>query len=161
MRSDHTFHLPLPVDQAWSRLTDLTSVAETTTDGTYRGTLAGHPYRASFLERDDLDHRLLLTARTDPGPARAAISATLHPADSGTRVDVQVDLTDATTTPETVAELIDNLATRLTSPPEPPQPPPPAPPQAPHPSPLRRLALPASIALAAALTGYLLGRHRS
>lgn len=156
MRSDHTFHVALPVEAAWRRLTDLSPVADSETGGTYRGTLDGHRYRASFLERDEVDHRLVLAARTEPGAARAMITARLHPSGAGTRVDVHLDLTGAAPPESRIAELL----TRLTSPPEAAHVP--APGGAPSrdaPSRLRRAALPAAVATAAGVTGFLLVRR--
>lgn len=166
MRSDHTFHIALPVEETWRRLTDLSPIADSATGGTYRGTADGHSYRASFLERDELDHRLVLTARTDPGATRATITASLHPSGAGTRVDVRLDLTGTAPPEPRISELI----TRLTSPPEathapapggaPHRPEPPGPAPA-HPAPtvLRGAAGPACLAVIAGVVGFLLGRH--
>ncbi|HEY3684582.1 MAG TPA: SRPBCC family protein [Streptosporangiaceae bacterium] len=112
MRLEHTFHVALPVAEAWSLLTDPPRIAgclpgahlDATVDGAYRGGLSTRigpvtaTYRgsASFLERDDVDHRAVIAARgreeRGSGTASATITARLRPSDGGTRVEVATDL---------------------------------------------------------------------
>lgn len=112
MKLENTFEVTLPVDETWRLLQDLRKVApclpgahlDDVVEGEYRGGLstkigpitADYTGHARFLERDDLDHRAVIQARgreqRGSGTAAATITATLHPAASGTRVDLATDL---------------------------------------------------------------------
>lgn len=182
MRGDHTFHVALPVEETWRRLTDLSQVAACVPgtrvgevrDGTLHATLGRHEVTASFLERDEVDHRLVLAARTRNGTATATLTARLHGAADGTRVDLHLYLTGtAGPAPETVDALLTDLTSHLTSPPEPQArrgpvhdapapggaPPGPDPGEA-WPGTVRRAAVPAGVAVVAGVAGFLLGRRR-
>ncbi|WP_165978601.1 SRPBCC family protein, partial [Actinomadura darangshiensis] len=112
MRLENTFHVSLPVEEAWTLLTDLPRIApclpgahlDEVVDGEHRGGLStkigpiNARYRgtARFVERDDVDHRGVIEARgreeRGSGTASATVTAALRPEDGGTRVDVTTDL---------------------------------------------------------------------
>jgi carbon monoxide dehydrogenase subunit G len=109
---EHSFSVPVGVDQAWAVLLDIERVAPCmpgaaldTVDGdeftgsvkvrlgpiglTYKG-------RARFVEKDEVAHRAVIDAQGKDtrgnGTAAAKVSAALHPHDSGTRVEVSTEL---------------------------------------------------------------------
>lgn len=109
---DHEFRVPLPVEQAWAVLTDLPKVArclpgaylDTVLDGRYDGGLSTRigpisaKYRgtASFVERDEIDHRAVVEARGQEekgsGTATALITLALAPEGDATQVQVRSEL---------------------------------------------------------------------
>lgn len=112
MKLDNTFEVPLPLRDTWELLQDLPRIApclpgahlDDVVDGEYRGGLstkigpinARYTGKARFLERDEVDHRAVIEAKgreeRGSGTAAATITATLHPAGSGTRVDISTDM---------------------------------------------------------------------
>jgi carbon monoxide dehydrogenase subunit G len=113
VKLDNTFYVHLPVDQAWSLLTDLPRIApclpgahlDETVDGRYNGGIrtkigpvtARYAGSATFAERDDVGHRAVIQAHGSEeqghGAATATIVATLRPEHEGTTVDVSTELT--------------------------------------------------------------------
>ena len=112
MELQHSFSVPVGVDQAWAVLVDIEQVAPCmpgaaldTVDGdeftgsvkvrlgpigiTYKG-------KARFVEKDEVAHRAVIDAQGKDargnGTASATVTATLHPQDDGTRVEVNTDL---------------------------------------------------------------------
>jgi carbon monoxide dehydrogenase subunit G len=108
----HSFSVPVDVDRAWAVLVDIEQVAPCmpgaaldTVDGddftgsvkvrlgpiglTYKG-------KARFVEKDEAAHRAVIDAQGKDargnGTAAATVTATLHPQDAGTRVEVNTDL---------------------------------------------------------------------
>jgi carbon monoxide dehydrogenase subunit G len=113
MRLEHTFVLPADVDTAWTRLLDIEQVAPCmpgatldTVDGdSFTGQVKvklgpiGLTYKGSarFLERNDADHRAVVSASgretRGPGTAEATVTASLETAGADlTRVRVITDL---------------------------------------------------------------------
>lgn len=108
MQLSNTFDVALPPGDAWTLLTDLPRIApclpgahlDGVTDGSYHGGLsvklgpitADYSGAAEFLERDDIAHRAVIAARgrekRGSGTAQATITATLHPHEAGTRVEL-------------------------------------------------------------------------
>ncbi|WP_406015953.1 SRPBCC family protein [Streptomyces sp. NBC_00984] len=113
MQLQNSFTVPVPVDEAWRALLDIEHVSQCmpgatveefdgdTVKGsvkvrvgpitvTYRGT-------ATFLEKDDAAHRMVLSARggevRGQGTASATVTAALTGHDGGTAVSVTTDLT--------------------------------------------------------------------
>jgi carbon monoxide dehydrogenase subunit G len=109
---EHSFTVPVDVDEAWRVLLDIERIAPCmpgaaldTVDGddftgsvkvrlgpiglTYKG-------KASFVEKDDVAHRAVIDAQGKDargnGTASAKVTATLTPAGSGTAVAVVTDL---------------------------------------------------------------------
>jgi len=113
MRLDHSFTVPVPVDDAWRVLLDLPKVAPCLPgaalreyDGdSFTGTVKvkvgpiGLEYNGTgrFVERDEAAHRAVIEASgrdvRSPGTARATVTATLVPEGAGTRVEVATELT--------------------------------------------------------------------
>src|SRR5207248_1989319 len=107
------FRVPLPVDDAWTVLTDLERIAPcmpgTTLEGVegdeYTGTVkvkvgpitAQYRGKARFLEQDQSEHRAVLRAEgretRGQGNAAATITATVTPDGDGSAVKVVTDLT--------------------------------------------------------------------
>ena len=112
MELQHSFSVPTDVDRAWAVLVDIEQVAPCmpgaaldTVDGddftgsvkvrlgpiglTYKG-------KARFVEKDEAAHRAVIDAQGKDargnGTASATVTATLHPQDDGTRVEVNTDL---------------------------------------------------------------------
>jgi len=108
----HSFSVPVDVDRAWAVLVDIEQVAPCmpgaaldTVDGdeftgsvkvrlgpigiTYKG-------KARFVAKDQVAHRAVIDAQGKDargnGTASATVTATLHPQDDGTRVEVNTDL---------------------------------------------------------------------
>jgi len=108
----HSFSVPVDVDRAWAVLVDIEQVAPCmpgaaldTVDGdeftgsvkvrlgpigiTYKG-------KARFVEKDQVAHRAVIDAQGKDargnGTASATVTATLHPQEDGTRVEVNTDL---------------------------------------------------------------------
>jgi uncharacterized protein len=109
---EHSFSVPVGVDQAWAVLLDIERVAPCmpgavldTVDGdeftgsvkvrlgpiglTYKG-------RASFIEKDEVAHRAVIDAHGKDargnGTAAAKVTAALHPQEGGTLVEVTTEL---------------------------------------------------------------------
>jgi carbon monoxide dehydrogenase subunit G len=113
MRLDHSFTVPVPVDDAWRVLLDLPGVAPCLPgarlreyDGdTFAGTVKvklgpiSLEYRGTgrFVERDETAHRAVIEASgrdtRGPGTARTTVTATLAPDGDATRVDLATELT--------------------------------------------------------------------
>lgn len=107
------FSVSVPIDDAWKVLTDLERIApcmpgaelQEVEGDEFRGVVkvkvgpitAQYKGAASFLERDDANHRAVIKAEgrdtRGQGSASATITATLVPADDGTHVSVVTDLT--------------------------------------------------------------------
>ena len=112
MELQHSFSVPVGVDQAWAVLVDIEQVAPCmpgaaldTVDGdeftgsvkvrlgpiglTYKG-------KARFVEKDEVAHRAVIDAQGKDargnGTASATVTARLHPQDDGTLVEVNTDL---------------------------------------------------------------------
>lgn len=112
MKLANDFWVALPIDEAWTLLTDLRRIApclpgahlDDVVDGEYRGGLATRigpvsaRYRgvARFAERDEVDHRAVIEARGSEergnGAASGTVVATLRPDGQGTRVDLATEL---------------------------------------------------------------------
>lgn len=115
MKLDNEFTVGVPIEQAWSVLTDLELIAPCmpgaqltgVNDGVYTGKVkikvgpvtAEYAGTARFTEKDETGYRAVIDARgrdsRGNGNANAVISAQLQPADSGTHVTVSTDLTIA------------------------------------------------------------------
>src|SRR6266536_2098988 len=113
MRLDHSFTVPVPVDEAWRVLLDLPGVAPCLPgaqldeyDGdTFAGTVKVKlgpitlDYRGTgrFVERDEVAHRAVIEASgrdtRSPGTARTTVTTTLVPDGDATRVEVATELT--------------------------------------------------------------------
>lgn len=113
MELNNEFEVAVPVDRAWSVLTDLERIAPCMpgaqlqeVDGDdYRGVVkvkvgpitAEYRGKASFVERDPVAHRAVVRAEgretRGQGNASATITATLEPSGQGTRASVVTDLT--------------------------------------------------------------------
>src|SRR5215831_13204999 len=115
MKLDNTFTVGVPIDQAWSVLTDLELIAPCmpgaqltgVNDGVYTGKVkikvgpvtAEYSGTARFAEKDVDTYRAVIDARgrdsRGNGNATAVISAQLAPEGESTRVTVTTDLTIA------------------------------------------------------------------
>ena len=113
MKLEHSFTVPVPVDEAWQVLLDLPRVAPcmpgatlTGQDGdTFTGTVKvklgpiGLTYQGKgrFVERDEAAHRVVIEASgrdtRSAGTAAATVTATLVPEGDATRAQVVTDLT--------------------------------------------------------------------
>ena len=112
MELNNEFEVAVPVERAWSVLTDLERIAPcmpgaqlTEVEGDeYRGTVkvkvgpitAQYKGVARFAEKDDENHRAVIDAQgrdtRGQGNANATITASLAPIDDGTRVSIDTDL---------------------------------------------------------------------
>jgi carbon monoxide dehydrogenase subunit G len=108
----HEFSVSVPVDEAWSALTDLARIApcmpgfelQEVAGDEYRGAvkvkvgpmIAQYKGAASFRERDAANHRAVVRAEgrdtRGQGNAAATVTATLAPEGGGTRVTLHTDL---------------------------------------------------------------------
>src|SRR5215469_9288219 len=115
MKLDNTFTVGVPIDQAWSVLTDLELIAPCmpgaqltgVNDGVYTGKVkikvgpvsAEYAGTAQFSEKDDSNYKAVIDARgrdsRGQGNASAVISAQLLADGSNTIVTVDTDLTIA------------------------------------------------------------------
>jgi len=115
MKLDNTFTVGVPIDQAWSVLTDLELIAPCmpgaqltgVNDGVYTGKVkikvgpvtAEYAGTARFSEKDDANYKAVIDARgrdsRGQGNATAVISAQLQADGSNTVVSVDTDLTIA------------------------------------------------------------------
>lgn len=113
MELTNEFHVAVPVARAWAVLTDVELIApclpgaqlEEIEGNEYRGGVkikvgpitAQYKGKATFLEKDDVNHRAVLRAEgrdtKGQGNASATITATLVAAGTGTDVKVSTDLT--------------------------------------------------------------------
>jgi carbon monoxide dehydrogenase subunit G len=113
MELTNEFHVPVPPSTAWSVLTDVERIApcmpgaqlQEIEGDEYRGIVkvkvgpitAQYKGKATFVERDEDNHRAVLKAEgrdtRGQGNASATITATLVPDGEGTHVTVQTDLT--------------------------------------------------------------------
>jgi len=109
---EHSFTVPVPVEQAWEVLLDIERVAPCmpgatltgVTDESFTGTVkvklgpVSMMFKGTgrFVERDEAAHRVVLHASgaesRGGGTAAAKVTAALHPAGAGTRVEVSTDL---------------------------------------------------------------------
>ena len=112
MLVEDTFRVGLPVDEAWRLLTDLEQVVpcvpgaslDDVTDGEYRGRVTTrigpitvkYAGAARFVERDEVDHRAVISLRgreeRGNGSVAATVTTLLKPDGDGTRVDLATDL---------------------------------------------------------------------
>ncbi len=112
MRLEHSFTVPVPVEDAWRVLLDLPRVAPclpgatlTGVDGdTFTGTVKvklgpitlTYQGKGRFVERDEAARRVVVEASgrdvRAAGTASATVSSTLVPDGAGTRVEVLTDL---------------------------------------------------------------------
>jgi len=112
MELKNEFSVSLPIDQAWSVLTDLERIApcmpgfelQEVEGKEYRGVvkvkvgpiIAQYKGVASFQERDEANHRAVVRAEgrdtRGQGNASATVTATLAPERDGTRVTLHTDL---------------------------------------------------------------------
>lgn len=113
MELTNEFHVAVPLSRAWAVLTDIELIApcmpgaqlEEIEGNEYRGGVkikvgpitAQYKGKATFLEKDDVNHKAVLRAEgrdtKGQGNASATITATLVAAGSGTDVKVSTDLT--------------------------------------------------------------------
>lgn len=113
MELSNDFRVSVPVDEAWKVLTDVERIApclpgaqlQEVEGDEYRGIVkvkvgpitAQYKGAATFVERDDTNHRAVLRAEgrdtRGAGNASATITATLEPHETGTSVKVVTDLT--------------------------------------------------------------------
>jgi carbon monoxide dehydrogenase subunit G len=109
----NTFDVSVPVDTAWAVLTDVERIApclpgaqlQEIEGDEYRGIVkvkvgpitAQYKGKATFIEKDDVNHKAVLDASgrdtRGQGNASATITAQLEPSGQGTRVTVTTDLT--------------------------------------------------------------------
>ncbi|GII25573.1 SRPBCC family protein [Planosporangium mesophilum] len=112
MRLDHSFTVPVPVEQAWEVLLDLPRIAPcmpgatlTGVDGdAFTGTVKvklgpislTYQGKGRFVERDEAARRVVISASgkdtRSAGTAAATVTATLSSEGDSTRVDVGTDL---------------------------------------------------------------------
>ncbi len=113
MELTNEFHVAVPLSRAWAVLTDIELIApcmpgaqlEEIEGNEYRGGVkikvgpitAQYKGKATFLEKDDVNHKAVLRAEgrdtKGQGNASATITATLVAAGTGTDVKVSTDLT--------------------------------------------------------------------
>jgi carbon monoxide dehydrogenase subunit G len=113
MELTNTFDVSVPVDTAWAVLTDVERIApflpgaqlQEIEGDEFRGIVkvkvgpitAQYKGKATFLEKDDVNHKAVLEASgrdtRGQGNASAVITAQLEPAGTGTTVTVTTDLT--------------------------------------------------------------------
>lgn len=113
MELTNDFRVSVPVEEAWKVLTDVERIApclpgaqlQEVEGEEYRGIVkvkvgpitAQYKGAATFVERDDANHRAVLRAEgrdtRGAGNANATITATLEPHEAGTAVTVVTDLT--------------------------------------------------------------------
>lgn len=113
MRLEHTFTVPVPVDEAWRVLLDLPRVAPCLPGATlsevdgdeFTGTVKvklgpialTYNGKGRFVERDEAAHRVVIEASgrdaRAAGTAAATVTATLADRGATTQVDVTTDLT--------------------------------------------------------------------
>lgn len=113
MELTNTFDVSVPVETAWAVLTDVERIApclpgaqlQEIEGEEYRGVVkvkvgpitAQYKGKATFVEKDDENHRAVLDASgrdtRGQGNASATITALLEPSDAGTQVTVTTDLT--------------------------------------------------------------------
>ena len=113
MELTNEFTVDVPIEEAWSVLTDLERIApcmpgarlDEIEGDEYHGTVkvkvgpvtAEYRGKATFVERDEAGHRAVLRAEgreaSGQGNASATITAQLEPTDTATKVRVVTDLT--------------------------------------------------------------------
>jgi len=109
---EDSFHVPLPLDEAWELLTDLERVVpcvpgasfDEVVDGEHRGSVttrigpisATYNGAAWFVERDEVDHRAVIALRGRErgggGSVSAEVATELAAEGDGTQVGVRTDL---------------------------------------------------------------------
>lgn len=112
MLVEDTFQVPLPIDDAWRLLTDLEQVVpcvpgarlDEVVDGEYRGRVTArigpitvnYAGAARFVERDDVDHRAVISLRGQEergnGSVNATVTTVLTPDQDRTQVDLATEL---------------------------------------------------------------------
>lgn len=112
MELTNSFHVPVPVERAWAVLTDVETIApclpgaqlEEIEGNEYRGSVkikvgpitAQYKGKATFLEKDDVNHRAVLRGEgrdsKGQGNAHVTVTMTLTAAGAGTDVTVHNDL---------------------------------------------------------------------
>ncbi len=111
MELNSEFEVDRPIDQTWALLTDVERIApclpgaqlEEIEGDEFRGSVkvkvgpitANYKGKATFIEKDDANHRAVLRAEgrdARQGNANATITAQLVPVGSGTKVTVTTDL---------------------------------------------------------------------
>ena len=112
MELTNEFTVDIPVEEAWTVLTDVTRIApcmpgaqlQEVTGDEYRGIVkvkvgpitAEYRGKATFVEQDQSGHRAVLRAEgreaRGQGNASATVTATLEPSGDGTKVSVMTDL---------------------------------------------------------------------
>ena len=112
MELTNTFDVSVPVETAWAVLTDVERIApclpgaqlQEIEGDEYRGIVkvkvgpitAQYKGKATFIEKDDVNHKAVLDASgrdtRGQGNASATVTATLTPAGSGTVVHIDTDL---------------------------------------------------------------------
>lgn len=113
MELTNEFHVPVPLERAWAVLTDVERIApcmpgaqlEEVEGSEYRGGVkikvgpitAQYKGKASFIEKDDVNHKAVLKAEgrdtKGQGNASATVTAVLVSVGNGTNVTVTTDLT--------------------------------------------------------------------
>ena len=113
MELTNEFHVPVPLSRAWEVLTDVERIApcmpgaqlEEVEGNEYRGGVkikvgpitAQYKGKATFIEKDDANHKAVLKAEgrdtKGQGNASALVTATLVSSGSGTDVKVHTELT--------------------------------------------------------------------
>ena len=113
MELTNEFHVPVPIERAWAVLTDVERIApcmpgaqlEEVEGAEYRGGVkikvgpitAQYKGKATFIEKDDVNHKAVLKAEgrdtKGQGNASATVTATLVSVGTGTDVKVATDLT--------------------------------------------------------------------
>ena len=112
MLVEDTFQVDLPVDDAWRLLTDIERVVpcvpgarlDEVVDGEYRGRVSArigpitvnYAGVARFVERDEVDHRAVISLRGQEergnGSVNATVTTLLQPDGDRTRVDLATEL---------------------------------------------------------------------
>jgi uncharacterized protein len=133
MRLDNEFTVPVPIEQAWSVLTDLELIAPCmpgaqltgVSDGVYTGKVkikvgpvtAEYTGTAQFTEKDEAGYRAVIDARgrdsRGQGNANAVISAELRSEGTGTVVSVGTDLAIAGRIAQFGSGMIAEVSARL------------------------------------------------
>jgi len=131
----NTFTVARPVDEVWAYLLDVEKIApcmpgaeltETVDDHTWKGkvNIKFGPISMSFAgsvemnERDDAAHRVVLQAKgmeqKGKGAATAGVTSWLEPADAGTTVRMEADITLTGAAAQLSRGLLPEVSKRLT-----------------------------------------------
>ena len=135
MLIQNTFTVARPVDEVWAYLLDVEKIApcmpgaeltETVDDHTWKGkvNIKFGPISMSFAgsvemnERDDAAHRVVLQAKgmeqKGKGAATAGVTSWLEPADAGTTVRMEADITLTGAAAQLSRGLLPEVSKRLT-----------------------------------------------